>query len=100
MDAALAEQISRVSKMLEHERDNVPRWYVSPLPDYLDKPVDAKSSLRAADVFFPVRNRDFQRWRKLKGRGGDFVIYSDFDRIELSKPITLDLGEVCWDYTR
>lgn len=100
VDAALAEQISKFSKLLEHERDNVPRWYVPPLQEQLDRPVDTKSSLRKADVFYPVRNRDFQNWRNLKGRGGDFVIYSDLERIRLTKPITLDLGETCWEFTK
>lgn len=100
VDAALAEQISKLDELLEHERDNVPRWYVPPIPANLDKPVDVKSSLRKADVFYPVRNRDFQGWRNLKGRGGDFVIFSDLERIELPKPIVLDLGETCWEYQR
>ena len=100
VDAALAEQISKLAEFLEHERDNIPRWYVPPIPDYLDKPVDIKSSLRKPDVFYPVRNRDFQHWRNLKGRGGDFVIFSDLERIALPKPIELDLGETCWEYTR
>jgi len=67
---------------------------------HLDKPVDIKSKLRKSEVYYPVRNRDFRQWRELKNRGGDFVIYSDFKRIKLAKPIVVDLGEVCWEYKR
>ena len=40
-----------------------------------------------------MRNRDFRRWRELKGRGGDFIIFSNFERIKLPQPIVLDSGE-------
>lgn len=99
-NALMAEQISNVSTFFEHERDNDPHFYLPPLWETLDKPVDIKSSLRKADVFYPVRNRDFERWRTLKGRGGDFLIFSNLERIKLPKPIVLDFGEKCWEYTR
>ena len=95
VDAAAAEQISKLSRFFEHERDSIPRWYLPPVPEHLGNAVDVKSRLRKEDVFYPVRNRDFQQWRSLKSRGGDFLIFSDLARIRLQVPIQLDLGEVC-----
>jgi hypothetical protein len=62
--------------------------------------VDIKSSLRKADVFYPVRNRDFRRWREIKGRGGDLLIFSNLQKVRLSKPIVIDLNEVCKEYKK
>lgn len=88
-DAAVAD----IFKM--PELGNEPRQYLPALPAHFDKPVDIKSSLRKADVFFPVRNRDFCRWREIKGRGGDFLIFSNLQKIRLPNPIVIDLSEVC-----
>jgi hypothetical protein len=67
---------------------------------YLDMQVDINSQLRKSEVYYPVRNCHFRQWRELKKRGGDFVIYSDFKRVKLAKPIVVDLGEMCWEYKR
>jgi hypothetical protein len=82
------------------ERGNQPRQYLPALPVHLDKPVDIKSSLRKADVFYPVRNRDFRRWREIKGRGSDLLIFSNLQKVRLSKPIVIDLNEVCKEYKK
>lgn len=101
LDAAIAEMISKkLSPSAQLELGNDARYYLPSIPDHLDKPVDIKSQLRKGEVFYPVRNRDFRQWRELKNRGGDFVIYSDFQRIKLPKPIVVDLGEICWEYKR
>ncbi|ATE59479.1 DUF6402 family protein [Thauera sinica] len=92
-DAAASELISKYSDILAHESGNEPKSYLPPLPAHLDKPVDIGRHLRKKEVFYPVRNRDFRHWRKLKGRGGDFAIFSSFERIKLPTPIVLDLGE-------
>lgn len=93
-DAAVAD----IFKM--PERGNKPRQYLPALPAHLDKPVDIKSSLRKADVFYPVRNRDFRRWREIKGRGGDLLIFSNLQKVKLPKPIVIDLSEVCKEYKK
>lgn len=58
-------------------------------------PVDVVGKLLGRDVYYPVRNRDFQDWRTKKGRGGDFLIYSDRKLVKLDAPIFLDMGEIC-----
>jgi hypothetical protein len=98
VDAAASEQASKVWDRLAHESGNAPKQYLPPLPEHLAKPVDTGSKLRKAEVFYPVRNRDFQQWRNLKGRGGDLMVFSDFERIKLPEPIELDLGETSWEY--
>lgn len=100
LNALMGEQFSRLGKFFEHERGNNPHFYLPSIEEFLDRPVDIKSALRKADVFYPVRNRDFDRWRTLKGRGGDFLIFSDLERVKLPVPIMLDMGEMCWGYSR
>ncbi|WP_372439847.1 DUF6402 family protein [Burkholderia plantarii] len=34
-----------------------------------------------------MRNRDFRQWQRMHGRGGDFVIYSNYKPLYLKKPI-------------
>lgn len=58
-------------------------------------PVDLVGKLLGRDVYYPVRNRDFREWRTKKGRGGDFLIFSDRKLIKLETPIAVELGEVC-----
>ncbi|WP_367116514.1 DUF6402 family protein [uncultured Pseudacidovorax sp.] len=70
------------------------------MPKNLDRPLDTGSSLLAKQVYYPVRNRDFETWRHLKNRGGDFTIFSDMRKIKLVKPITIDLDEICEIYQR
>ncbi|MDR1994560.1 DUF6402 family protein [Azonexus sp.] len=85
-------------KASSHERGNNPKRYLPPLPLHLDKPVDIEDKLRKPDVFYPVRNRDFRRWRELKERGGDFRIFSSFEKIKLPTPIVFEFDEVCGEY--
>lgn len=63
--------------------------------NYPPFPVDVVGKLLGRDIYYPVRNRDFQNWRTKKGRGGDFLIYSDRKLIKLDAPIILDMGEIC-----
>lgn len=94
--AALAELLSKfTAPQLHYESGNEPRMYLPPLPQHLDKAVDSRDRLRAREVFYPVRNQSFRAWREAKGRGGDFLVWSNLERIKLSQPIELDLGEVC-----
>ncbi len=58
-------------------------------------PVDIGVKLAGGNVYYPVRNRDYQLWRAKHNRGGDFLVYSDLRVIKLAKPIFLDMGEVC-----
>jgi hypothetical protein len=105
LDATMADSISnaldpklRFEKGNHPEFDTPPGYYLPPLPPGLDKPVDAKDRLRKAEVYYPVRNRDFQRWRELKERGGDFRIFSSFEKIKLPTPIVFEFDEVCGEY--
>ena len=58
-------------------------------------PVDLLGKLLGKDIYYPLRNRDFLKWREKKGRGGDFLVFSNRDLIKLRNPISLDMGEVC-----
>ena len=63
------------------------------------KPVDTRQALfgkfKESDVYFPVFNDDYNRWREKHHRGGDFMVYSKPLYLKLKKPISLKLGEIC-----
>ncbi len=100
-DAFAAQEASkRGPSGYELELGNEPKPYLPPVPAQLDKPVDTGSSMKEKEVFYPVRNRDFRSWRDLKKRGGDFVIFSNSEKVKLPTPIIIDLGEVCREYKR
>ena len=65
----------------------------------ISKPVDTRKGLfrkfRKSDVYFPVYNADYVRWRERHHRGKDFMIYSKPIYLKLKKPIELNLGEIC-----
>ncbi|QIX19595.1 hypothetical protein FOB32_24235 [Burkholderia multivorans] len=65
----------------------------------INKPVDTRKSLfgkfKEPDVYFPVFNADYNRWREKHHRGGDFMVYSKPVYLKLKKPIDLKLGEIC-----
>jgi hypothetical protein len=58
-------------------------------------PVDIGKNLYEKDIYYPVRNRDYQLWRKNKERGGDFLIMTQPNLVKLEKAIILDMTEVC-----
>lgn len=58
-------------------------------------PVDVIGKLLDKDVYYPIRNRDYREWREKKGRGGDFLIYSDLQLLRLNRPIELDMEAEC-----
>jgi hypothetical protein len=64
-----------------------------------DRPVDVLKGMfgemRKQDVYYPVRNSDYLRWRRKFNRGGDFAIYTEPKKIKLRKPIKLMLEEIC-----
>lgn len=60
-----------------------------------DPVVDVFGFAAEKGIYYPIRNRDYLRWRELHNRGGDFLIYSDFKRVKLRQPIVVDLGEIC-----
>jgi hypothetical protein len=37
-------------------------------------------------LFSPVGNRNFRDWRQKTGRGGDFLLVSDLQRVQLNPP--------------
>ncbi|MDP9581003.1 UNVERIFIED_ORG: hypothetical protein J2791_000284 [Burkholderia contaminans] len=65
----------------------------------INKPVDTRKSLfgkfKEPDVFYPVYNSDYSRWRAKHHRGGDFMIYSKPAYLKLKKPVEIKLGEIC-----
>ncbi|WP_174526105.1 DUF6402 family protein [Herbaspirillum rubrisubalbicans] len=65
----------------------------------INKPVDTRKSFfgkfREPDVYFPVFNADYNRWREKHQRGEDFMVYSKPVYLKLKKPITFKLGEIC-----
>jgi hypothetical protein len=67
--------------------------------DGFDKPVDILKGLfgetRKQDVYYPVRNSDYHKWREKFAQGGDFVIYTEPTKIKLPKPIKFTLDEIC-----
>lgn len=67
--------------------------------DGFNRPVDILKGMfgemRKQDVFYPIRNSDYLRWRAKFERGGDFVIYTAPKKIKLSKPIKITLEETC-----
>ena len=64
-------------------------------PEQILSPVDLQKDLKENDVYYPIRNRDFQQWRAKHHRGGDFVIYSSLKKIALPKPMEFLLDERC-----
>ncbi|WP_175716352.1 DUF6402 family protein [Burkholderia anthina] len=65
----------------------------------ISKPVDTRRGLfgkfRKSDIYFPVYNADYVRWREKHQRGKDFMIYSRPVYLKLKKPIEINLGEIC-----
>ncbi len=43
--------------------------------------------LKAEDVFYPARNRDFINWQSKHQQGGNIMVFSDQKLIRLAKPI-------------
>ncbi|VWD32305.1 hypothetical protein BLA18110_06235 [Burkholderia lata] len=65
----------------------------------INRPVDTRKGLfgkfKEPDVYFPIYNVDYSRWREKHHRGGDLMIYSKPAYVKLKKPIELKLGEIC-----
>lgn len=97
---ATSKFLSQISKKLIFEAGNESKTHLPTLPEYLDKPVDVGSNLKEKEVFYPVRNRNFENWRKVKKRGGDFKIFSNLEKVKLPRPIVIDLGEICEEYVQ
>ena len=57
--------------------------------------MDVGNKFAEADVYYPMRNRDYRQWRKAKKRGGDFLIMTEPKLLKLNQPIVLDMAEVC-----
>jgi hypothetical protein len=53
------------------------------------KPIDVLNGLfndlRKKDVYYPIRNSDYNAWRSKFKRGGDFAIYTELKKIKLKK---------------
>jgi len=74
----------------DHSIDNSPTM----LDDY-GHAIDLAHDLQEKNVYYPIRDRDYQQWRQCHQRGGDFVIYTDLKRVKLITPIVLQLEDVC-----
>lgn len=44
------------------------------------------------DRYFAVQNNDFQRYREKYARGGDFLIFSDVKRYQLTAPVKVEIN--------
>jgi hypothetical protein len=55
-------------------------------------PIDIGGQFAERHVYYPLRNRDFTTWREKTQLGADFVIFSNFKRIQLQTPIMVDLA--------
>jgi hypothetical protein len=58
-------------------------------------PVDIGNAYAENNLYYPIRNSDYRRWRKVHNRGGDFLIMTEPKLIKLDQPIVLDMAEVC-----
>jgi Family of unknown function (DUF6402) len=58
---------------------------------YVSFPVALGDPRVAGNVYYPVHNSDFRQWARKHGRGGDFIVYSDYKFIPLSPPIKVYL---------
>lgn len=65
------------------------------------KPVQALGTWDIADATvgrvmnrggIPVTNEHFREWRKLHGRGGDFLVYTDMKIINLTAPVSFNIN--------
>ena len=65
----------------------------------LDKPVDTRRGMfgkfREQDVYFPIYNKSYNKWREKHNCGGDFMIYSKPKYMKLKKPIKFSLETLC-----
>jgi hypothetical protein len=62
------------------------------------EPVDIRRplrKLRPEDVFWPVFNSDYTKWRKLHGHGEDFVVFTKPVLVKLKKPIEFTMEKPC-----
>jgi hypothetical protein len=58
---------------------------------YISYPVALGNPKVAGNVYYPIHNQDFRRWAIKYGRGGDFIIYSDYKFVPLFPPIKVYL---------
>nr|WP_257030304.1 DUF6402 family protein [Paraburkholderia bryophila] len=65
----------------------------------LDKPIDKRTGLigkfMKRDVYWPVYNSTYNRWREKHNRGGDFMVYSMPKYVKLDRPIEVGVGVIC-----
>lgn len=66
------------------ERSPQLRWDVELGDKFVEEDQKQVDSYR-----YEVQNDDFRAWRKLNGRGGDFMVLSDVHRVRLPTPVTV-----------
>ena len=59
----------------------------NPYLDGTDAMLTLGDPLKAEDVFYPARNRDFRNWQSKHQQGGNIMVFSDLKLIRLAKPI-------------
>jgi hypothetical protein len=59
----------------------------NPYLDGTDAMLTLGDPLKAEDVFYPARNRDFRNWQSKHQQGGNIMVFSDLKLIRLVKPI-------------
>lgn len=65
----------------------------------IDKLVDIRKGMikkfREADVYYPIYNSDYNKWREKHNRGGDFMLYSKPKYMKLNNPISFRIDTIC-----
>ena len=52
-------------------------------------PIDTANKLLSDDIYYPVRNRDYNEWREKHHKGGDLIVFSNKQLVPLKEPIIL-----------
>jgi hypothetical protein len=58
-------------------------------------PMDVGHNWAENDVYTPIYNRTYRKWRERHLRGGDFLIMTEPKLVKLDQPIVLDMPEAC-----
>ena len=72
-------------------------WHARPVGDilaldgnhklYVELPVAVGDPRKRDSVFYPIYNSTYRKWQIAHKHGGDFVIFSDYETIDLKTPI-------------
>jgi lysozyme len=63
-------------------------------PKGVGKHVAIKEPLAEDNIFWNVMKNDLVEWQDTYQQGGDFIVFSDFKKVKLDKPIVVDVVSV------